>query len=177
MRHSEKPSNPYAWAAVAVIALTVLMFLSAAVSTIRFGIDCSGHLKRAADANSIEMAGKELRIALVYLRANNLTKGGTGILWNDPSTDVEFWYKNLKSAAEELSALPEKTTPLERSNMLMKLRETILDDSQNGVHVTKPSRIALYPQQTMYAVGLVLGVIASVVLCLVASAWREKHRY
>lgn len=39
----------------------------------------SGFLKRAADANTIELANQELTKALDYLEANNLTSGYTSI--------------------------------------------------------------------------------------------------
>jgi len=41
----------------------------------QFDIHCGGHLKRAGDANTIEMASKELETAIQYMEVNGLTQG------------------------------------------------------------------------------------------------------
>lgn len=89
-----------------------------------FDIHCEGHLKRAADANTIEMASKELVDAIKYLEDNKMTEGYTSVLWKTPAADVGFFYQNLKSSLEELKKVTPETAQLERTNVLMKLRET-----------------------------------------------------
>lgn len=133
------------------IATAVLLGLFRVVAGIHFKIDCGGHLKRAADANTIELAQTELSTALEYLEDNDMTKGGTGVLWNDPSTDVGFWYENLKASQDELQSIDEKATPLERTNVLMKLRETLLDSTQSGTEVTTPGGISIFPHNKLVA--------------------------
>ncbi|MEO0639786.1 MAG: hypothetical protein AAFY70_08675, partial [Bacteroidota bacterium] len=65
----------------------------------------TGHLKNAADANSIELAEQELTIAINYLEDNGLTEGYTSVLYDTPKEDISFWYRNLKASQEELRTL------------------------------------------------------------------------
>ena len=126
-------------------------------NSIIFDIGCTGRLKRAADANTIMLADKELEEALNYIENNAFISGYTSILYNTLDEDIGYWYNNLKSSHKELSLITDKTTALEKSNILMKLRETILDQGSNGVSVTKPDGIAIYPYNNFYCL---LGVIA-----------------
>ena len=48
-----------------ILSLTV--FGVVIVKAITLKQNCTGYLKRAADANTVEMAGKQLDIAVVYL--------------------------------------------------------------------------------------------------------------
>lgn len=111
-----------------------------------------GYLKRAADANSIEMAKVELTKALTEIERQKLTSGYTSILWKTPDEDIVFWYNNLKVSLDELSELPNNSSALEKSNMLMKLRETLLDSDEDGDAVTYPDGIHLYPYNAIVAI-------------------------
>jgi hypothetical protein len=129
------------------------------VHSVKYGIEVGGHLKRAADANIPSTAAKELKIALDGAKARGVTEGYTSILWRSPSEDIGFWYTNLNESLEELEELPDDATPLEKSNMLMKLRETILDDGSDGVSVTVPNGISVYPSNTLIAIwGTLSGI-------------------
>lgn len=134
---------------VAFLALVVI-YVIIGVKAIRFDIECEGHLKRAADANSVELAKQELKTAVDYLFWSGRNTGYTSVLWKTPDEDVTFWYNNLESAYRELEALPEDATPLEKTNVLMKLRETLTDDSQYGVAVTVPDGISRHPHNAMF---------------------------
>ncbi len=116
-------------------------------SGVTFGIDCKGHLKLAADANTIALAQERLGMALEYLEANDMTSGFTSVVYTGPEDDVKFWYNNLNDSRTELDSMPEDASPLERSNMLMKLRETLLDN----VSVTVPPGIAIFPNNVVVA--------------------------
>ena len=116
-----------------------------------FDRECEGHLKRAADANSVELATQELETALNYLKANKVTEGYTSVMYTTPDEDVGFWYKNLTTSLDELKSLPANTTPLERTNVLMKLRETLLDKGERSESVTGPSGIGVFPLNALYA--------------------------
>lgn len=133
------------------------------VAVINFNRHCEGFLKNAADANSIEQAEERLAIAVKYIQDHNLDDDGhTSILWNTPDADVGFWANNLNDALVELQELSPESTPLEKSNLLMKLRETILDDGGSGVSVTSPEGIEIYPNN----VGLCwLSVLSLVGIC------------
>lgn len=131
--------------------------------------DCGGHLKRAADANTVTLAEQELRLALDYLRDHNMTSGSTGVLLSYPSYDVGFWYENLKESYDELEKLTPETSRLEQTNCLQKLRETLLDHGENGKEsVTQPSGISIFPNNILWCVfGVVstLFAIAGAICC------------
>ena len=110
---------------------------------IQMNASCIGYLEMAADANSVNIANKHLTSAINYLEANNLTSGDTSILIYKPTNDIGLWYENLKSAQAQLTeaCAREDLTALEESNILMKLRETLLDNEG----ITHPSTISFYP--------------------------------
>lgn len=137
------------------------------VNAIAFDRYCKDYLKLAADANTIEMAKTELNIALKYMEENNLTDGYTSVIYKSPGEDVYFWYNNIKSARNELNKINDSTTsPLEKTNVLMKLRETLLDDKNGDVSVTAPPGISLYPNNVAYTI---FGIIS--IICLIISIW------
>ncbi|OGI17115.1 MAG: hypothetical protein A3J63_03065 [Candidatus Moranbacteria bacterium RIFCSPHIGHO2_02_FULL_40_12b] len=154
--------------------LLVLIFVAWVVARIVIGIqfnqNCGGYLKRAADANTVELAKKQLEIALMYIEQKQLTSGYTSIIYRTPSEEVGFWYENLKSSLNELSTLKPDATPLEKSNMLIKLRETLLDEGQSTT-VTIPAGISVYPYNTAMAIlGGILLIPAVVGVKLLKSA-------
>jgi len=120
---------------------------------IDFGIDVTGHLKRAADANTVPLAISELSVALQNLHERGIRDGYTSVLYRTPDEDVGFWTANLNGSLAELRSLPATTSTLEKSNALIKLRETLLDHGAQGVEVTAPSGISLFPANTAYALS------------------------
>src|SRR3989344_5719020 len=116
---------------------------------ILYDIDCGGHIKRAADANTVELATQEMKTVVAYLEARGMTSGYPSILYRPPDEDIGFWYQNLKASLDELEKVTPQTTQLERSNILIKLRETLLD-GQN-MSATDPSGISIYPNNVAYA--------------------------
>jgi hypothetical protein len=124
------------------------------VMSIQFDKNCTGYLKRAGDANNVTVASIELKKAIAYIESNNLTDGNTGIIYQIPKEDLGFWYKNLKSAQENLEKLDADTTlsSLEESNALLKLRETIIDHGDKGDKVTVPPGISVFPANLLFAV-------------------------
>lgn len=144
---------------------------SVVVRSIQFDRGCEGYLKRAADANTIALADQNLSMAVEYARREGLISGFTSIVYRTPDEDVGFWFKNLESSLGELRSVGPEASQLERSNVLMKLRETLMDDGDNGVHVTLPSGVSLYPHNTAYCIlGWLLGLLAvgCVVGCIFA---------
>lgn len=111
-----------------------------------FDKDCEGYLKRAADANTVEQASIQLKIAIDYMETNGLTSGYTSVIYNTPDEDVGFWYTNIKNAQAELAKVTDLTTALEKSNLLMKLRETLLD----GTSITCPKGISVFPHNVAF---------------------------
>lgn len=131
-------------------------------NNIVYNIDCGGHIKRAADANTVELAAQELKTVIAYLEARGMTSGYTSVLYRTPDEDVGFWYQNLKASLGELEKVMPETTQLERSNILIKLRETLLDHGQS-VTVTRPSGISIYPNNVGYAWFGWLSLVAAIV--------------
>lgn len=136
------------------LILGIVWGITSFMMNLNFKQNCEGHLKRAADSNTIELAEAELDKALKYMEATNLTSGSTAVLFNLPEHDIEFWYTNIKTSYDELAALPDTASSLEKSNMLLKLRETLLDHDKDGDEVTLPPRIGKYPNHIlMYVLG------------------------
>jgi hypothetical protein len=120
---------------------------------------CTDHFHRAAVANTIEMASQELEVGLKYLEAHDLTAGNTALFYETPEDDIGFWYQNLKTAEGVLQRVPKDASLLERTNVLLKLKESI---------VPPPSDIANYPnQRTWFAILMV--IFAGFLACAVWS--------
>lgn len=119
-------------------------------NNIIFDINCGDRIKRAADANTIELAIQEMKAVISYAEKEDLTQGYTSVLYQTPDEDIGFWYKNLKNALEELEKVSPSATQLEKSNLLMKLRETLLDHTSGGDSVTLPSSISIFPHNKAF---------------------------
>ena len=129
---------------IAFITMTI-------IKAVEFGFNCEAYIKRACDANTVEIAKVELAKAIEYAEENKLTEGIVSIFLKNPKNDIGFWYKNMKAAYEELDNLNEDATPLEKTNVLMKLRESFTDnDTGDGTSVTVPGGISLYPNNVEY---------------------------
>lgn len=132
------------------------------VANINFERKCEGYLKRAADSNTVDLAKENMQLALKYIEEEGLVRGYSNVLWRTPKHDIEFWYKNLSASLQELNSMSPEAAPLERSNMLMKLRETLLDEGQD-THVTLPPQISIFPNQRTVVFGgfiaLILGIV------------------
>lgn len=149
-----------AWAVVRIVA------------SVQFNVNVDGHLKRAADASSVTMAATELKTSLDYMESHGLTSGYTSIVYRTPNEDIGFWYQNVKSAYQELLALdPNKTTSLEKTNVLMKLRETLLNTKDESI--TRPEGIPIYP----YNAGLALWGFLSLLLMVIFGIFYGKFIY
>jgi hypothetical protein len=141
------------------------MPVSTVVMHIEFNQECGGYLKQAADANSVEIALNRLDKALGYIEANGLKKGYTSILWKTEDENVGFWYQNVKACKAELAACI-NSTPLEKTNVLMKVRESLTDQGEKGTVLTIPSGISRFPDNTLYAILNTISVICGC-FCLI----------
>lgn len=147
---------------VVVLSVPLLFFCTLRFyKAISYEVNIEGYLTRAANANTIELAQKELGLALTEIERRGWTKGSTHILIPHPSNDVGFWYENLLASYDELSKVNYETSQLERTNILMKLRETLLDEG--GRFVTAPPGISIFPYNVAYCFfGWISGLIALV---------------
>ncbi len=147
---------------ILVLVFAIISLISGGawiVQSIQFKQNCGGHLRRAANANTIQLASQELKTALTYLESHKLTSGSTHVIYATPDNDIEYWYNNIKAAYDELQGIPPSSSLQERTNVLMKLRESLMGHSKDGDHVILPPRIAIYPNQGLILLGTLIGII------------------
>ncbi len=151
--HKSPTDNTMKYLCTLFAALTLILWATVGVWHILIDKNCLGYLKRAADSNTVERAQLELGKAQDYMVKNGLNRGYTSVLYNTPDEDIEFWYDNISDARYELTKVManEDATELEKSNVLMKLRETLIDHGNNGEKLTYPAGLAKYPQNTPVA--------------------------
>ena len=171
-------SRVLTWVGLASLIMSITFIIIADVQLDR---NCTGHLKRAADANTIELAASELEIAIQYLEDNDLTTGYTSILYTTPDEDIAFWYNNLKDSHQELVQMKnmDSVTNLEKSNQLMKLRETLIDHNgdKSGDQVTVPEGLSRYPDNANYAWWVNLSWILAVWGGISFIIYEEKYNW
>jgi len=145
------------------------------IKAVEFNLNCEAYIKRSANANTIELAKKELATSIDYIEKNNLTRGVVSIFLKNPTNDIEFWYQNLKAAYEELDNLNEDATALEKTNVLMKLRESLTDrESGGGTKVIVPSGITIYPDNSLYFWWCTLSTILMTAFWTIFTIQAEK---
>ena len=155
-----------AYLALAVICTVLFGIWSGVriVNAVTFSLNCNAYIKRAADASTVSIAKTELGKAIDYAERNNLTEGIVSVFIKDPKNDVGFWYGNMVAAYEELDGLSEDAAALEKTNVLMKLRESLTDNSgDNGMRVTVPNGISVYPNNVAYFWWCLLSLLAACV--------------
>lgn len=137
-----------------------------------FNLNCTQYIKRAADSSSVETAKEELSKAISYAEEKGLTEGIVSIIWEQPKNDIGYWYQNLKNAYLELEKIPEDASQLESSNVLMRVRESLIDQTDSGTKVTIPDGIGLYPNNKVYFVwDLILGIGAFIMWIITRALW------
>lgn len=141
------------------IIFAIATFVGAITKQVNFTQECGGYLKRATNANTVELAVYNLEKAILYLENNGITTGYTSVLWKTPDEDVEYWYKNLKSAYNELKSLPTDNKLL-CDNALMKLKETLIDNTKDGDRLVVPNGISRYPNNKSWAIFIILASFA-----------------
>lgn len=150
----------------AIFILSLLLSLIAPticiVKHIQFNQQCAGYLKQAADANSPELALERLNLALDYIEAHGLTEGYTSVLWKTEDENIGYWYQNLKVCQKELADCLDGTQ-LEKSNVLMKVRESLTDEGEKGTTLTIPDGISRYPNNALWGI---LRLVSYIVLCV-----------
>ena len=138
---------------------------------IDFNQNCSGRLERAANANTVELAVKELDAAIQYAEAKGYTTGYTSVIYRTPNEDVEYWYNNLCASRQELLNLSDNTSTLEKTNTLMKLRETLTDTGEKGTRVIYPTGLQFYPHNFLWGILRWFIWIAFMAICAVIKIW------
>ena len=143
-----------------VILLIVSLIVPAIVTvkSVKFNQECTGYLKQAADANTVELALERVDLALNYIESHNLTSGYTSVLWRTEDENIEYWYRNIKACREELENNIEASS-LEKSNVLMKVRETLTDEGEKGTVLTVPKGLSRYPYNLLFGIFNIISCI------------------
>ena len=133
--------------AILLIVVGLITPVSCTVKSIQFKQDCAGYLKQAADANTAAIALDRITKALDYIERNRLTESYTSVLWTTEDDNIGFWYENIKACKSELEACL-KSSQLEQTNVLMKVRESLMD----GEGLTIPAGISRYPNNSVWMI-------------------------
>lgn len=151
-----------------LLYLSIMVFFSSlgygVYKDIQFDIQCKGYLELAANANSIELAKSNLDKAIQYIEKNQLTSGNSAIFIKSPSNNITFWYANLKACQKEIWEMSVKGgTTLEQTNLLMKLRESLL----NNEVVIVPEFLSMYPYQKVTILMLYISAAFGILIGLI----------
>lgn len=159
------------------ILMIVLFCITAAflavppiMRNINLNVTCIGFLERAANANTTTLAEQQLEKALAEIERRGWTNGSSAVMFNHPQCDIGYWHENLTASLEELKSLPDTATGLEKSNMLMKLRETLYEQGEKSAHIILPPNINYYPNQVAWVVWWWIGSLLLVVFAICALA-------
>ncbi len=172
----------------------VIMIIGTTILQIQYDREVGGYLKQAADANTTELAEQKLKQAIDGMDERELCPGTkteegkltfskdcfTSVFWRTPDEDVGYWRENIQATYEDLHDMTpeERADNLIESNQLMKVRETLLDDSgQYGVSVTSPKGIARYPNNKFLGFFIALSLMLH--FGTLGFVWRDarKHGY
>ena len=129
---------------------------------IQFQTNCIQYLQRAVISSTTDLAKENLKVAIDYLNAHNLTKGISSIFLKQPGNDIGFFYNNLTKAYDELNSINDDATSLEKSNVLMKLRESITGNSEGSLRVVYPDGIEIYPYNQGFFWWGIISFIATI---------------
>ncbi len=142
-----------------VISLFVLIIMLSTLTyqSIIFDIEIGGHMNRAANANTIELATQEMNIVVQNMEKRGMTEGYTSIIYKTPDEDVGYWYNNMNDSLTELMSVNPNATKLEKSNVLMKLRESLTTDGK----IVVPPGIERFPYNALFAVYNLIIIIVT----------------
>lgn len=135
--------------AVALIVCAFIVPIICIVRGVVFNQNCGGYLEQAANANSVELALERLNVAIEYVEEHNMTDGYTSVLWKTESDNIGYWYRNLKTCQEELEACV-NSSQLEKTNVLLKVRESLTDEGKDGTKLITPGGISRYPNNALF---------------------------
>lgn len=159
--YSKKSAN-YGVAGLFLFIISLIVPAIVFVKSIQFNQQCAGYLKQAADANTVELALGRINLALDYIEAHNLTNGYTSVIYRTEDENIGYWYENIKACQKELEANMDASS-LEKSNVLMKVRESLTDEGEDGTVLTIPDGISRYPNNLMWGVLLLLSLFLFII--------------
>ncbi len=108
------------------------------------------------NAGGAELATQEMNIVVQNMEKRGMIEGYTSIIYKTPDEDIGFWYNNMNNSLVELRSINPDATKLEKSNVLMKLRESLTDNNR----IVVPPGIERFPYNALFAVyNLILIII------------------
>lgn len=147
-----------------ILIIPFIFFLGLlTLNDINFDINIGGHMERAANANTIELATQEMKIVVNNMKNKGMTSGYTSVIYKTPDEDVGYWYTNMNDSLSELYTISSNSSQLEKSNVLMKLRESLTSSESGSSGITVPEGITRFPYNTGYAI---VGYIF-LILCII----------
>ena len=168
----------------------VIMAIGFGILHIQYEREVGGYLKQAADANTTELAEQKLKQAIDGMDKRGICPGEakegkltfskecfTSVLWRTPDEDVGYWRENIQATYDDLHGMTpeERADNLIESNQLMKVRETLLDNSgQHGVSVTAPQGISKYPNNKFLAFFMTGSVL--LLFGTLGFFWYDSHQ-
>lgn len=152
--------------AVALIVCAFIVPIICIVRVVVFNQNCGGYLEQAANANSVELALERLNVAIEYVEEHNMTDGYTSVLWKTESDNIGYWYRNLKTCQEELEACV-NSSQLEKTNVLLKVRESLTDEGKDGTELITPNGISRYPNNALFGILNWVSLLMFIVGCAI----------
>jgi len=139
-----------AWAAVRIYA------------GITFDINIDSYVAQAASSPSPQIAAEKLDAAVAGAVNAGLTKGNTGVFFTYPTNDVGFWYQRLVDSRAVLRGLAPNDTPLEISNTMMRVHESLTTHGKDGQSPISPEGISIAPHNVAFFWWGLLSFLAAV---------------
>jgi hypothetical protein len=155
------------------VCVFVLYAGSCTYRQITFNQEVGSYLEQAASANTVPLAKEMLAKALNGIERRGLTSGNTSLFFDVATNDVGIWYRNIKDSYEELDRVSQegaKTSSLETSNMLLKLRDTLTDHREGNTVLVVPQSLAFHSYIKLFFL-LDLCAFAIFLLAVVCFFW------
>ncbi len=139
-----------------------------------FRTEVGGYMQNAANANTVDLATKEMERVVKYIENRYAQPGFTSVVYNTPEEDVGFWVSNMRASLDELKQVKPETTSLEKSNILIKLRETLTHRTKDSTEISVPTGISVYPHNFGFMIwGVLSSLLAIVGVVLFLIGWDE----
>ena len=142
------------------------------VEIVQFDTNCGDYVRRAAYAKDITAAKDSLGQAISYLESNGMTEGSTGVFIETPENDIGYWYESLKSAYKTLNEISDDASLLEKSNVLMQVKESLLTPQGNLI---APKEIALFPYNALELWSFIVSGMLALIFAVSAILIYKKH--
>lgn len=117
------------------------------------------YISQAATSPSPTVAVSRLDTAITEIEREGLTSGNTAIFFTYPTNDLGFWYQRLVDSRAILRQLPATDSALEISNTMMRVHESIGEQTKDGTSVLAPDGIEIFPHNVAFfwwAIGSIL---------------------